>query len=193
MKNPRPSLPIQRWAATLTRRHALVGSVAFLLLATLLLGTSCSDLSTSPTPEPGPDLVPLAAVPGLSEEGPQWTVVKTLNIKGGDMLLDGLDLLCSFPLGALLQPRTITATMSLNGPRGEATRIEMDFQPSMNFRTPVLLIMSPSYLAGNAPRCILWYFDPALNRWVKKAEHPILLNLPVIFLVDHFSGYAISR
>jgi hypothetical protein len=109
------------------------------------------------------------------------------------MLLDGPSLLCSFPLGALLEPRTITATMRLNGPRGEATRVEMDFQPSMNFLNPVLLVMNPSYLAGNGQRCTLWYFDPDLERWVKKAEQPVILNLPVVFLVDHFSGYAISR
>jgi hypothetical protein len=190
MKNPPPSLRIRNWVSNLTGRG--FGAIAF-LLATLLLGTSCSDLSTSPMPSPGDDMAPLAVMPALSEDGPEWTVVKTLTVKGGDMLLDGPSLLCTFPLGALLQPRTIIATLSLNGPRGQATRVEMDFQPSMNFRFPVLLVMSPSYLAGNAQRCTLWYFDPALQKWVKKAEQPILLNLPVIFLVDHFSGYAISR
>jgi hypothetical protein len=194
MKNQPSSNRKHRWAAALTRRTALVGSVA-LLLATLLLATSCSDLSTSPTGNAGDELAPLAAapLPQAQVDGPEWTVVKTLSFKGGDMLLDGSSLLCNFPLGALLLPRTITAQMRLNGPRGEATRIEMDFQPSMTFRTPVLLIMSPTYLAGNSNRCTLWYFDPDLEKWVKKAEQPILLNLPVVFLVDHFSGYAISR
>jgi len=124
----------------------------------------------------------------------EWTVVKSMTNDGGYMALDGVDVVCSFPQGALpVDATTITAQMKLNAPRGQATRIEFDFQPSMEFEKPVKLIVSNNYLAGTNRRYTLWFFDPEDGRWEEEDHEDVVPGQPIIFDIFHYSGYALSR
>ena len=110
------------------------------------------------------------------------------------MNLDGEQVQCSFPSGALPLPTVlITANMKLNAPRGEATRLDIDFQPSMLFTQPVTLKVDSSYLAGSGNKYTLWYFDPLQKRWLKELEQTYTAGLPVLFQITHDSAYAITR
>ena len=113
---------------------------------------------------------------------------------GGLMALDGTDLVCRFPADALpVESTTITVQLKLNAARGQATRVEMDFQPSMTFEEPVELIVANNYLAGTNRKYTLWFFDPQDRRWEKQDEEEIVQGSPIIFEIFHYSGYAVSR
>jgi hypothetical protein len=124
----------------------------------------------------------------------EWTVTKLILKKGGTMNLDGSRVTCSFPSGALPIPKLLViAKMKLNGPRGSATRLDIDFQPSIVFERPVVLKVDSSYLTGVGNTYTLWYFDPVQNRWLKEMEQSYTAGLPVLFQISHYSAYAITR
>jgi hypothetical protein len=181
---------LKRCQAALAKRSVL--SVVALLGA--LFSANCTDLPTSPSEFAGPtsDLNTAALRLGLS--GPQWTVVQPMTNAGGVMALDGTDVVCRFPQGALpVDSTNITANMKLNASRGQATRIEFDFQPSMEFVKPVKLILVNNYLAGTSRKYTLWFYDPEDRRWEREDEEEIKDGQPIVFDIFHYSGYAVSR
>jgi hypothetical protein len=110
------------------------------------------------------------------------------------MKLDGEQVVCSFAPGALtLTQVLVTARMELNGPRGSATRLDIDFQPSLFFKKSVTLKVDSGYLAGTGNKYTLWYFDPVAKTWLRQAESTFTGGLPVLFNLEHFSAYAITR
>lgn len=166
------------------------------LLLALLFVPGCSDTPMSPAqPEESidsnsQDLFSQASGAG----GLQWTVIKLILRRGGSMNLDGERVTCSFTPGALPLPQVlIIANMKLNAPRGQATRLDVDFQPSLLFNNPVTLKVDSDYLQGTGNKYTLWYFDPARNTWLIEGESTILGGLPVLFNLRHFSAYAITR
>jgi hypothetical protein len=182
---------LKRCQTALAKRSVL--SVVALLGA--LFSTNCGELPTSPSDFAGSssDLNVTALKPKPSS-GLEWTVVKPMTNGGGYIALDGVDVVCSFPQGALpVDATTITARMKLNAPRGQATRIEFDFQPSMEFEKPIKLIVSNNYLAGANPRYTLWFFDPEDGQWEREDHEDVVPGQPIIFDILHYSGYALSR
>jgi hypothetical protein len=126
--------------------------------------------------------------------GPEWSVSKEIHKSGGSMQLDGQQLVCTFPPGALPMNRTtITAKMSLNGPRGEATRITIDFQPAITFKKSISLKVDPGYLAGTGNKYVLWYLNPTAQTWVMQNEVSLTSGQPATFSIDHYSAYALTR
>lgn len=178
-------------------------AVAVLLLGALFM-VGCSDqVPLTPdleTGRPQTDAVgPQSATPrsGSPEAGAgsdsetEWTVERTIGVHGGTMQLDrGLRL--QFPPGALAERTRITAHMMLDGERGEATRIEFEFLPSMTFERPVTLAMGPRYLGG-AGDLNLWLFDPVTGTWVMAERRPDGGRGVVTFELHSFSQYAVSR
>ena len=182
---------LKRCPAALAKRGVL--SVVALLGA--LFSVNCGDLSTSPSDLAGSfsDLDATAVKPKPSS-GLEWTVVQPMTKAGGYIALDGVDVVCSFPQGALpVDATTITARMKLNAPRGQATRIEFDFQPSMEFEKSIKLILSNNYLAGTSSRYTLWFFDPEDGQWEREDHEDVVPGLPIIFDILHYSSYAVSR
>ncbi len=186
------------------KRHPLLSggclTFAAFLTGLLLLTSSCSDLPTQPTSELAADGSEGAKGGaelgrGVSSAGDAltWTVVQTINKGGGMMKLDGTELKCTFPAGALSRTTRFTATMRLDAPRGEATRVDIEFQPSVSFQAPIKLKVAKDYLAGNNPHYVLWYFDPTLGAWVKSAQLPEGDASTDGFDLDHFSQYAVTR
>ena len=178
-------------------------TAAVLLLGALFM-VGCSDQAPL-TPDletgrPQTDAVGTqsgAPRPGAPEAGAgsdsevEWTVERMIGVHGGSMQLDrGLRL--HFPPGALAAPTLITAHMTLDGERGEATRIEFDFVPSMTFQRPVTLAMGPRYLGG-AGDLNLWFFDPVAGTWVMAERRADGGRGVVSFELHSFSQYAISR
>lgn len=162
----------------LAKRSVL--SVVALLGA--LFSANCGDRSTSPSDSAG------------SFSDLEWTVVQPITNDGGYMALDGADVVCSFPMGALpVDATTITARMTLNAPRSKASRIEFDFQPSMEFETPIKLIVSNNYLTGTDSTYLLWCYDPEDGEWEKVDHQDVVPGQPIIFDILHYSGYAVSR
>lgn len=192
-----PNSRLPRWLKRLSL--VLTGgclAAAAVLLGTLLIATSCSESPTAPGGDPlageSPDGAGVQGG-GFSVSGAlNWTVSKVVTPNGGVMLLDGLRVMSVFPSGALPAATTITATMQLNAPAGQATRIDFDFQPSMSFGKPVQLVLAGNYLAGTGPY-VLWYLNPATETWEKLAEQMPTGNLAVVFLLDHYSQYGVSR
>jgi hypothetical protein len=183
--------------ASLKRCHAALAKRGVLVVALLgaLLSANCGDLPTSPSDFAGSssDLNTTAVKPKPSS-GLEWTVVQPMTSDGGYIALDGVDVVCSFPRGALpVDATTITARMKLNAPRGQATRIEFDFQPSMEFKKSIKLIVSNNYLAGTNPRYTLWFFDPESGQWDREDHEDVVPGQPIIFDIFHYSSYAISR
>jgi len=110
------------------------------------------------------------------------------------MELDGQRLVCNFSRNALpVNQATITATMKLNAPQGQATRIDLDFQPSMTFEKPVTLTIEGTYLAGTGNTYTLWYFDPILRKWMRQATNVFSPSSPTTFNLYHYSAYALTR
>lgn len=194
-----PNSRVPRW---LKRLSLLISggclAAAAVLLGTLLIATSCSESPTAPGGDPlvgedpgGADIEGggwTASAGGTRD----WTVSKTVTPLGGVMLLDGLRLMSVYPNGALPTTTTITVAMRLNAPAGQATRIDFDFQPSMSFGKPVQLVLAGNYLAGTGPY-VLWYLNPATGAWEKLAEQTPTGGLAVVFLLDHYSQYGVSR
>ena len=181
---------LKRCQAALAKR-----SVQVVALLGALLSANCGDLPTSPSDFAGSssDLNTTAVKPKPSS-GLEWTVVQPMTNDGGYIALDGVDVVCSFPQGALpVDATTITARMKLNAPRGQATRIEFDFQPSMEFVKPVKLILVNNYLAGTSRKYTLWFYDPEDRRWEREDEEEIKDGQPIVFDIFHYSGYAVSR
>ena len=176
-------------AATRQRLVAVLG-----LFAGLLFSASCSEMPTGPGNELGNGLRANAFKQPMVS-APDWTVDQLISVAGGTMLLDGAQVICVFPAGALPgnDSVTITAGMRLNGLRGAANRIEFDFQPEMEFNEPVELKLHPDYLAGTSDKMYLWFFDPKLGRWVEEDHESINPGRMVTFKLFHYSGYAVSR
>jgi hypothetical protein len=181
----------KRCSAALAKR----GALSAVVLLGALFSANCGEQPTSPSEFGGLSSDPnVAAMKPHVSAGPEWTVVQPMTVSGGYMALDGTDVLCSFPQGALpVDATTITARMKLNAQRGSATRIEFDFQPSMEFVKPVKLVIASNYLAGTNNKYTLWFFDPEKNRWEREDEEAIVLGRPVVFDIFHYSGYAVSR
>jgi hypothetical protein len=177
-------------AATRNRLFAVLG-----LVAGLLVSTSCSEMPTSPGDLQLGGGLGTNAVKQVPSSAPDWQVEQVIPVSGGTMLLDGAQVLCVFPDGALPvnDSVTITCAMKLNGLRGAATRIEFDFQPEMEFREPVELKLHPDYLTGTSNKMYLWFFDPKLGRWVEQDHETINAGRMVTFKLYHYSGYAVSR
>jgi hypothetical protein len=169
-----------------------LASCALLLLA--LLAPGCADTPTSPGQRE--ESIGTSSLDDflVGSTGPEWTVIKLILFRGGSMKLDGERVTCSFAPGALPIPQAlIIANMKLNAPRGKATRLEIDFQPSLIFRGPVTLKIDPDYLAGTGNQYTLWYFDPDQQTWLKQADSSVRDGLPALFNLGHFSAYAVSR
>ena len=184
--------------ARLKRCQAAVAKRSVLTVVALLgalFSANCGDQPTSPSNVAGSfsDLHATAVKPKASS-GLEWTVVKPMTIDGGYIALDGGDVVCLFPQGALPGDQTtITARMKLNAPRGQATRIEFDFQPSMEFEKPIDLVISNNYLAGTNRRYTLWFFDPEQGRWEEEDHEDVVSGQPIVFDIFHYSSYAVSR
>jgi hypothetical protein len=184
-------------------QDGVVRTAAVLLLGALFV-VGCSDQAPlNPdleTGRPQTDAVGTlsgAPRPGAPEAGAgsdsetEWTVERTIGVHGGTMQLDrGLRL--HFPPGALTERTRVTANMTLDGERGEATRIEFEFLPSITFRRPVTLAMGPRYLGGDGD-LNLWLFDPVTGTWVMAERRPGGGRGVVTFEVGSFSQYAVSR
>ncbi len=127
-------------------------------------------------------------------KGPAWIVVQDMSNRGGQMELDGQQVVCNFPAGALIPSKTtVTAKMRLDAPQGTARRIDIEIQPSMNLKKPVTIQIDPSYLAGSNAYA-LWSLDSVTRSWTKVSEQAASLNgTPVTFQVNHFSTYAVTR
>jgi hypothetical protein len=166
------------------------------------LASGCSDMSTAPT-----GLEDDAALTGTEElggglsieremdltPGPEWTVERVVGKHRAVMLLDGEDLTLTFAPKALSGRKvTVVARMELNDERGKATRVDLNLQPSMTFSKPVKLSISSSYLAGTSSTYKLWRYSPELGR-PEKVEKSITPGQAVVFELDHFSSYALSR
>jgi hypothetical protein len=162
------------------------------ILLALTFGLGCSDSPTTPgLPQ---ETLENSSIIDFGQSGPQWTVVELMLRRGGSMNLDGDRLVCSFSPGALPIPQAlIVAKMKLNGPHGSATRLDIDFQPSLVFKKQVTLKINSGYLAGNGNKYTLWYFDPVTHRWQKEMEQTYTGGLPVLFNLYHYSAYAITR
>jgi hypothetical protein len=174
--------------------HILLNKKAiapFAILGALLVAPGCSDMPTSPFESPANN--PSAnqiALHGQTE----WTVVQEMRKNGGTIQLDGQQLVCTFPAGALpVNQATITAKMRLNGPRGEATRIDIDFQPSMVFKKSISLKVNAAYLTGSGNKYTLWYFNPTTRTWTKESEQSFTGAAPTTFTLNHYSAYALTR
>jgi hypothetical protein len=188
------------WVKTLVR--SLLSSkfvAAGALLGAVLLAPGCSDMPTDPSgqsqlsQENGLGTSSLALISGKTE-GPEWTVTQLMYRHGGSMELDGQRLVCNFSRNALpVNQATITATMKLNAPQGQATRIDLDFQPSMTFEKPVTLTIEGTYLAGTGNTYTLWYFDPILRKWMRQATNVFSPSSPTTFNLYHYSAYALTR
>lgn len=185
------------WTAALSRLNAAFSKRSVLTVVALLgtlFSANCSDMPTSPElAVPGSDLQGLVAQKPCAS-GPEWTVQQTITDDGGIMLLDGSQVVCNFPPDALpFSSALITARMKLNAPRGQANRIEFDFQPSMQFEKPVKLELDSGYLAGSSRKYTLWFYNPGTCQWEKQDERTINEGTPVVFKLFHYSGYAVSR
>jgi len=182
---------LRRCQAALTNRQAL----SVIALLGMLFSANCGDLSTSPSDIAGSfSSLNATAVKPKPSSSLEWTVVKPMTNEGGYIALDGADVVCSFPQGALpVDATTITVQMRLNAPRGQATRIEFDFQPSMEFEKSVKLILSSNYLAGTNRRYTLWFFDPQDRQWQQEDHEDVVPGQPIIFDIFHYSSYAVSR
>jgi len=169
-----------------------LGPCAFLVA--LLLFTGCSESPTGiEQPVASLEDSSLDNIVG-DASSTEWTVTKLIMRRGGSMKLDGEQVVCSFSPGAInLLQVLITAKMELNGPRGSATRLNIDFQPSLNFKKSVTLKVDSGYLAGAGNKYTLWYFDPVRRTWLKEAETTFTSGLPVLFTLKHFSAYAVTR
>jgi len=184
-------------SAALSRLNRAFSKRSVLSLVALLgtlFSANCSDVPTSAELGGGSDLQSMAVALKPSSSGPSWTVEQTVTSDGGLMPLDGLQVVSNFPPGALPVSETvITARMKLNAPKGQANRIEFDFQPSMTFQKPVELQLVNDYLAGASRKYILWFYDPEALRWVKQDEQFVVEGQPIVFKLSHYSGYSISR
>ncbi|HWN81352.1 MAG TPA: hypothetical protein VNM87_04595, partial [Candidatus Udaeobacter sp.] len=180
-------------AAALSRLNRALSKRSVLSLVALfgtLFSANCSDVPTSPElGGPSSDLHALAAQkPSMT--GPEWTVEQGMTDSGGTIALDGMQVSCSFPPGALTSTGSsvlITARMKLNAPKGQANRIDFDFQPSMTFEKPVLLQLQNNYLAGVSRKYVLWFYNPDNQRWEKQDEQCIQEGQPITFKIFHYS------
>lgn len=192
MPQQAPPTWVKDLVSTLLNKKAIA---PFALLGALLVAPGCSDMPTSPLESPAGNLSANHFDLQIGKTtGPEWTVSQEIHKRGGTMELDGQQLVCTFPSGALPENRTtITAQMRLNGPRGEATRIDIDFQPSMTFRKSISLKVDSGYLAGTGNKYVLWYFNSATRTWVKQSETSFTAAQPATFSLDHYSAYALTR
>jgi len=193
MEKQIPPTWVKKLVSTLTGGK-VVASCA-LVLALSFAG--CGDnMPTSPLESPS-DNIGVSSLPDLIGKfgaDTQWTVSQTIRKSGGTMQLDGQRLLCTFEAGALpVNSALITAQMKLNGPQGAATRLDIDFQPSMNFKKDVLLKLDGTYLAGTSSKYVLWFFDPAQRTWVRQDERTISSTGLTTFQLKHYSAYALTR
>ena len=186
------------WVKTLVR--SLLSSkliAASALLGAVLLAPGCSDMPTGPSQlaqqEDNLNTNSLDDVFGKAVNV-EWTVAKALTWRGGTIQLDGPQLVCTIPNKALpVNSTTITARMRLNGPRGTANRVDMDFQPSMTFKKPIKITVGPGYLAGTGNTLTLWYYDPLQRTWVKQSEKTFTGGASTTFYIGHYSAYALTR
>ena len=189
----RHSSPLARLKSILPALSSLALAPCALLFA-LLCVPGCSETPTSiEQPDETMDITRLHDLVGVAD-GPEWTVTKLILLRGAAMKLDGEQVTCTFGPGALPLPSVlVSAHMKLNGPRGSATRLDIDFQPSLLFKKPVSLKVDSGYLAGNGNTYTLWYFDPVQRAWQRQAQGTFTGALPVLFKLNHFSAYAITR
>jgi hypothetical protein len=187
----------QSLAAALSRLNRALSKRSVLSLVAVLgtlFSANCSDVPTSPElgGAGGPEMQAAALKPSLS--GPEWTVQQTVTSGGGTILLDGQQVTTTFPPGSLpVESTVVTAQMKLNAPKGQATRIDFDFQPSMTFQKPVQLQLQNDYLAGASRKYVLWYYNPEMQRWEKQDEQYVVEGSPINFKIYHYSGYSVSR
>lgn len=178
---------------------ALLGGTLLLgiaVLGSLLFVSGCSDLPTDVASEPPGDSNgpggQIATSPWGSTAGEDWTSTQSVTARGGLMKLDkGLEI--KFNPGSLDKDTTIVGHMRLNAPRGQATRLDCEFLPSMTFAVPAELRVDKDYLAGSGSTYTLWYWNPTSGAWEKVSEQPIGTASNVSFNLDHFSQYAVSR
>jgi hypothetical protein len=172
----------------------------FALIGTALAIGGCSDTPTAPGLEVSDDFGVSENQGGgtsiarnMHETRPGWTVQQEIGKHREIMFLDGKELKLTFPTKALNQDTMLFAHMRLDAERGSATRVDFDFQPPMSFAKPVELSISSTYLSGDSFTYKLWSIDPVLGGVQKLAEKRIIPGQNVVFTLDHFSTYAISR
>ena len=193
MAKQSPPAWVKKLVSTLTTGKFVAPSA--LLLA--LCFTGCSDnMPTSPLESPSDNLgtSSLDDLIGKFGASTEWTVQQTMRKQGGTIELDGQRLLCTFDPGALpVNSALVTAKMKLNGPQGAATRLDIDFQPSMTFKKSVRLKLDATYLSGTSSKYVLWFFNPTSRTWVKQDERSIDSNGLTSFTLNHYSAYALTR
>jgi hypothetical protein len=179
----------------LSRQFVAAGA----LFGAVLLAPGCSDMPTDPSgqsqlsQENGLGTSSLDLISGKTT-GPEWSVTEVMYRHGGVIELDGPRLVCNFSRNALpVNQATITARMKLNAPQGQATRIDIDFPPSMTFEKPVTLTIEGTYLAGRGNTYTLWYFDPIARKWLQQATNVFSPSSPTTFNLYHYSAYALTR
>ena len=193
MANQSPPAWVKKLVSTLMNGKFAAPSA--LLLALCFSG--CSDnMPTSPLESPSDNLgtSSLPELIGKFGATTEWSVSQTMRKVGGTIELDGQRVVCTFAPGALpVNTVLVTARMKLNGPQGAATRLDLDFQPSMTFKKSVKLQIDATYLAGSGSKYVLWYFDPALRTWTRQAEKSISSTGLTSFELGHYSAYALTR
>jgi hypothetical protein len=166
------------------------------LFGALLLTSGCSDTMTSPTQLEQENSLGTSAMDDVfgRNKGPAWIVVQEMHKSGGQMELDGDQVVMNFPSGALPLSRvTVTAKMRLDAPQGTARRMDIELQPSMQLKKPVTVQIDPSYLAGGSAYA-LWSLDTVTRSWTKVSEQAVSLNgTPVTFQINRFATYAVTR
>jgi hypothetical protein len=193
MAKQTPPTWVKKVLSTITSGK-FVASCAGLLLAIGFAG--CSDMGSSPTMPSLNDNLGTSSIDLISgkTKGPEWTVQEMMYRHGGTIYLDGGQLYCTFSREALpVNQALITASMKLNAPRGQATRLDIDFQPSMTFEKSVTITIDATYLSGTGNTYTLWYFDPILHKWLKQATNVFTPSQPTTFNLYHYSAYALTR
>lgn len=179
--------PLPPWL----RPAAALAGGGFVVALLLLLLASCSELPTAPGSEaaiPGDD----PSTAGSGGSCTKWKVEQAVGDQGGTIQLD-TDLDLVFPPGALAGEVLVSAEVKLSDKKGSATKVTFDFKPSMTFQAPVSLEIGTSYLAGNGPTYVLSYFNPDTRTWEQLDEKPIGAAGSVVFALDHFSQYSVTR
>ena len=190
MSTHRATLGLTRYASTAGSCFAYV----FALIGAVLVIGGCSDVPTAPGLGSdglggGSSIEILKTV----RPGPEWIVQQLVDRHRTVMLLDGEDVKLTFQSKAVTQTTMIVARMSFNDVRERATRLNFDLQPSMSFSRRVELSVSSNYLAGKGGAYKLWCINPATGSLHKADEKPITPGQDVVFTLDHFSAYAVSR
>jgi hypothetical protein len=174
--------------------HRLVGSRAQLaVIAVLGVVAGCTDAPTAPGGLGSEAGGGSSIESNWETEQPEWMVSQRVGTRGGYMLLDGKDVLLSFPHRAVVGNRTFTVWMKLDAVRGQATRLEYSLESSARLRSPLQLTVQPDYLAGAGDTVKLLSFDAVANVWESREERSIASGQPAVFAISGPGVYAISR